>query len=326
MAPLSAAILLLFQGIPPSGPGDAEALIGRLKTDDPGERGAALEELRKMGRGAVPAALKAIEGGVGDFRERVAALVRKLSSAEWKERDEAARALAGLGRSARSAVEEHLASGDPEVAWRLRDALAGMREGEEREARLERARDAALCAFLGEAGDARAVRPLLKRVESGVPEARVAAAEAVGRLREHMDAALAEESAERVLEALSDPRDPPAALEKARLIRVLGRLGSPACVRPLSALLADRSERNLHVKRQAMAALASAGGAPAFRALIEALASDEVYLRQGAAALLAGPAGEGFGYDPMGSADANRPAVLKYRGWWSARFGREWEE
>ncbi len=327
-APLLLILLILPQA--PAGPApgrdDLEALLDRLKTEDPAERLKALEDLRGRGAEAVPAAIRGLDAGPADLKERIEALVRKLSSKRWKERDEAARSLIDLGRRARPALDEARGSDDPEVLWRVRAALDAIKDREGRDERLERARAAALCGFLGEAGDARAIRPLLGLAGGGAPEVRLGAAEALGRLRGRMEAAQAEEAAERVLEALSDPQYPSEGTEKARLIRVLGRLRSPACVGPLAALLGDRSEKNIHVKRLAMATLAAVGGAPALRALVDALLSEEVYLRQGAAALLGELAGEGFGYDPRASLEANREAILKARAWWSKRFGKGWEE
>jgi HEAT repeat protein len=318
--PLFLAVFLFPQAAQDS----VDALLDRLRTDDPAERGKALDKLRGRGPEAVPAALRCLEGAIGDFRERVRALVRNLSSEKWKERDEAARALAALGRAALPALQERQDSGDPEVEWRLKAVLAEIGERKGRDERLEQVQNVALCGFLGEAGDVRAVRPLAGLLAGGAPALRLGAAEALGRLRDRMEVAQAEEAAERVLEALADPGRPLEGAEKARFIRVLAQLRSPACVRPLAALLADRSEKNVHVKRLAMAALAAVGDAPAARALVETLLSEEVYLRQEAAGRLAGLAGEEFGYDPIGSLDANRGAVLKGRAWWSRKFGREW--
>jgi HEAT repeat protein len=302
-----------------------DPLLERLKTDDPAERAKALDELRARGSEAVPPALRCLEGATGDFRERVRALVRGLSSEKWKERDESARALVALGRAAVPALQERTESGDSEVEWRLKAVLAEIGERKGRDERLELARNVALCGFLGEAGDPRAVRTLAGLLAGAAPSLRLAAAEALGRLRDRMEPAAADEAAERVLEALADPGRPLDGTEKARFIRVLAQLRSPSCVRPLAALLADRTERNVHVKRLAAAALAAAGDAAALRALVEALSAEDVYLRREAAGCLSALAGEGFGYDPTASPEANRGAVLKFRAWWSRKSGREWE-
>ncbi len=318
--PLILAIILQPQGAG----GDVGAAIGRLRTDDPVERRKAIDELLGMGQEAVAAALKELEGGAPDLKDRVTALVGRLSSGRWRERDEAARGLAALGPGASPLLREFLESGDPEVRWRVGAVLERIEGEREREGRLDEARRLALCEFLGEARDARAIPALLKAVASGSPAARLAAAEALGRLRDLMDPAQVEEGADKTMEALSDPASPPQGTEKARFIRVLFRLRSPSCVRPLASLLADRSEKNVHVKRLSAAALGAVGGAEALRALIDALESDEIYVRQEAAAVLGGLGAAGFGFDPAAPAGANRQAVLRYREWWCRRFGREW--
>src|SRR5205814_8386925 len=121
------------------------------------------------------------------------------------------------------------------------------------------------------------------------------ACHALGLLRGTMSPAQAEESTDRVLQVLERT---PAPLDKAVLLKALGRLGAPAAVQPLAALLADRSEKNVHLKRSCMAALAALGQARGVRTIVEALAADDVYVRQGAAAALEELSGDGFGYDP----------------------------
>lgn len=318
--------LLLMALLPcPAVQDPVEAILERLKTEDPAERAKAMGELRGRGTDAVPAVLRCLEGAAVDVGERVRALVRGLSSGKWKERDESARALVALGRAAVPAIQERAEPGDPEVEWRLRSVLAEIGERKGVEERLELARNVALCGYLGEAGDARAVQTLSRLLAGGSPSLRLAAAEALGRLRDRMEAPAADEAAERVLEALGEPGRPLDGTEKARFIRVLVQLRSPLCVRPLAALLGDRAERNVHVKRLAAAALAAVGDAAALRVLVEALLSEEVYLRREAAVHLSALAGEGFGYDPLASAEANRDAVLRYRAWWSRKAGRGWE-
>jgi HEAT repeat protein len=110
------------------------------------------------------------------------------------------------------------------------------------------------------------------------------------------------------------------------LLKALGRLGSPGAVRPLSALLSDRSEKNVHLKRSCMAALAAIGQGRGVRAIAEALSSDDVYLRQGAAAVLEELAGEAFDYDPRKSPDENRAAIEKFRAWGASKYGASWND
>lgn len=305
---------------------DVESILERLRSGDASERLRALEDLRAAGAGMVPAAIRALEGGQVGLREKVGALLKRLSSESWKDRHGAARALVRLGRAARPMLEAASESSDPEVSWRVRDILAELGEGEGLEEDREGAQTAALCTLLGEAGDGRAIRTLLGLLASGRPEVRLASAEALGRLRDRMGPQEAAEAAEGVLEIFGGVRHPPGAAEKARLLRVLGDLQSPAGVRPLEALLADRGERDVHVKRMAVAALAAIGDAASLRVVVKALGSEEVYVRQAAAVRLREVAGEDFGIDPMDPAEAGGKAVLRARAWWSGRFGEPWGE
>ena len=111
---------------------------------------------------------------------------------------------------------------------------------------------------------------------------------------------------------------------RARLIRVLGGLRVRLAVRPLVRLLEDRSERDAHLKRTCIAALAAVGDAAGVRAIVEALGSEDVYVREAASVFLSGLAGNDFGFDPRGTREENAPAVEKHRAWWSNRFGVEW--
>jgi len=129
--------------------------------------------------------------------------------------------------------------------------------------------------------------------------------------------------ASRVLQVLERTAGP---LEKSMLLKALGRLGAPGAVRPLSALLADRSEKNVHLKRSCMAALAAIGEARGVRAITAALSSDDVYLRQGAAAVLEELAGTSFDYDPLKSPEENRAALDKVEAWGASKFGKSWQE
>ena len=55
-------------------------------------------------------------------------------------------------------------------------------------------------------------------------------------------------------------------------------------------------------------------------------AADDVYVRQGAAAALEELSGDGFGYDPRATAEANLEAVGKFRAWGAAKYGKAWED
>lgn len=317
---MPSATLLLALVLSQSG---VDALIEDLKTEDPARQRKALEDLSRQGAAAVPAVLRAIENVNPGLAERVAALVRKLSSKKWMERDEAMQGLVRMGRYAKAALAEHENAGDPETAWRVRAALAEMTDRAGREELLEEYRNAALCEFLGGAGDARAVKALARLVGKSPARVQVKAAEALGRLRGALEPAQADEAAERVLEAMERTRE---ARLRGVYIRALGALRSEVAVRPLSGLLADKSEKNLHVKRSCAASLAAVGTAPALRAVILALSSDDPYLRDGAAAALEPLAGEVPGFDPRSGAAENGAAIETFQAWWSRKFSRAWEE
>ncbi|HEV3026714.1 MAG TPA: HEAT repeat domain-containing protein, partial [Planctomycetota bacterium] len=216
---------------------------------------------------------------------------------------------------------------DPEAAWRIRAAVAEIREKAGQDEQAEELRAGAICDVLGQAGDGRAVAPLLRLLGADPPGKRTAlkvrACQALGLLGTAMDAKQREEAADRVLQVLERVPGP---LDKGILIQTLGGLGSLGAVRPLSALLADRSEKNVHLKRSCAAALAAIGSARGMRALVDALAADDVYVRQGAVAALEGPAGGLFGFDPRATPEENRAALGKFRDWGSAKYGKAWEE
>jgi HEAT repeat protein len=299
----------------------------RLRTEDPAARRAALEELRGLGPPGVAASLRALESGRPGLAAQVQALVKRLEGVSWRERDAAMKELASLGKAARPLLEPFQTAADPETAWRIRAALAEIQERSGRDDSLDEARREALCEFLGEAGDGRAAAPLLAIAETGGAEARVRAVEALGRLRARgaLDPAASEAAAERALEALQS-RPPPEPRPKARLIRALGDLRAAAGVRPLAALLGDRSEKNAHVKRATAAALAAVGTGPALKAVVDALLSPDAYVRQAAAALLEEAGAGGLGVDALRSPEENREAIQKARAWWAKKYGREWED
>ena len=319
------AFLLLASAVVPL-QDEADKLVDSLKTEDAAQRRASLEKLSERGAAAVAAALRALEGASPAPAERITALLRQLASKKWKERDEAMQAFIRLGRTAKAGLEAVAADGDPEVVWRVKAALAEISERAGREDLLEELRNAALCEFLGEAGDARAVAPLLRILGSAAPDPRpdlkLRAADAVGKLAARLQPAQVESAADQVLAMLEKAVSP---LQKGLLIRVLGRLRSPSCVRPLSALLADRSEKNLHLKRACLAALGQTGDPAALRAVIEALRSEDPYVRQAAALVLEEATGGPTGLDARLGADENRDAMTRLQTWWSKKFNRAWE-
>lgn len=323
MFPALAAFLGLFL-LPPQDPSDKA--VEALKTEEAALRRAALEDLRRLGAPAVPSAIRALEGAAPASPERLAALLRQLAAKTWKERDEAMQGLIRLGRSAKAGLEAVPAGGDPEVVWRVKSALAEIQDRAGREDLLEELRNSALCEFLGEEGDARAVAPLLGALAAGGseqrPELKIRAADALGKLAARLQPAQAEDATDKVLALFERTPSP---LQKGLLIRVLGRLHSPSCVRPLSALLRDRSEKNLHLKRSCLSALARTGDAAALRAVIETAGSADPYLRQAAAAALEEVPGPPPAIDPRVLPEENREALDKLQSWWSKKFGKSWE-
>lgn len=304
-----------------------DKLLDRLRSEDAAERRRAQAELVRLGAEAVPAMLRKLESATPRPETEVAQLVKRLESPRWKERGEATEALVRLGRAAIPVLEAKIAGADAEVAWRLKSAIAEIREKAGQDEQLEEFRAAALCDALGQAGDGRAVAPLLRLLEADAPEKRIPlklrASQALGLLRATMNAGQADEAADRILQLLERITAP---LDKAMLFQSLGRLGAPASVRPLAALLADRSEKNVHLKRSAMAALAAIGQPRGIRAIVEALSADDVYVRQGAAALLLELSGDLFGFDPRATNDENQAAIEKFRAWGSSKYGKPWND
>ncbi|HZE97730.1 MAG TPA: HEAT repeat domain-containing protein [Planctomycetota bacterium] len=305
----------------------ADALIEKLRSDDAGVRRQGQLELLQKGAAAVPPLIRALESASPRPEQEIAAIVARLSSASWKERNEATEALVRLGRTAVPALEAKIAGADAEAGWRLRSAAAEIKEKAGQDEQSDELRAAAVCDVLAQTGDARAVAPLLRLLAADPPSKRTAlklrACQALGLLRPSMEAAQAEEAADRVLQVLERAPGP---LEKGILIKTLGRLKVDGAVRPLAALLADRSEKNVHLKRSCITALAAIGRPRGVRALADALAADEVYIRQGAAAALEPLAGGDFGYDPRATPEENRDALAKFRAWGASTYGKAWDE
>jgi hypothetical protein len=257
----------------------------------------------------------------------VARLSAQLASPKWRDRDEAMRALVALGRPAKAALEAKAkAGGDAEVAWRVRAALAEIQERAGAEEATDDSRNLAICDYLGWTADRRAVGAVLKFLAGPPdqrPELKLRAAMAASRLREQMEPAQAEEAAERVLAMLERPAG---ALQKGTLLRALGRLRSAQSVRPLAALAADRSEKNVHVKLAALGALAEGGDPRGLKAVVDALLAEDPYVRQGAAVVLERLSGAPLGFDARGSIEENRAAIEKARQWWAKKTGKDWED
>jgi HEAT repeat protein len=323
--PMIATAVLL--AILPFQAGDSvDVLLEQLRADDAVVRRQAQLFLVRRGADAVPALLLALESVSPRPEEEIARLVKRLEAASWKERNEATEALVKLGRPAVALLESRIAAADAEVAWRLKAAVSEIQEKAGRDEQAEEIRGAAICDVLGQAGDGRAVAPLLRLLAADAPSKRVPlklrACQALGFLRDAMEAGQAEEAADRVLQVLERA---PGALEKGLLIKTLGRLKVAGAVRPLAALLTDRSEKNAHLKRSCVTALAAIGDPRGLRAIVDALGSDDVYVRQAAGAALEELAGNGYGYDPRLSPEENREAAGKFREWGAAKYGKDWE-
>jgi HEAT repeat protein len=324
MPMIAAAVLLALL---PFQAGDAvDALLEQLRTDDAVARRQVQLSLVYRGADAVPALLRALDSVSPRPEEEIARLVKRLESASWKERNEATESLVKLGRPAVALLEARIGSADAEVAWRLKAAVAEILEKAGRDEQAEETRGAVICDVLGQAGDGRAVAPLLRLLAADAASKRIAlkirACQALGFLRDAMEAGQAEEAADRVLQVLERA---PGALEKGLLIKTLGRLKVAGAVRPLAALLTDRSEKNAHLKRCCIIALEAIGDPRGIRSIVDALASDDVYVRQAAGAALEELAGDACGYDPRLSPEESREAAGKFRRWGALKYGKEWE-
>ena len=163
----------------------------------------------------------------------------------------------------------------------------------------------------------------MAKMQSRHGETKMKAVEALVRLQAHLTREQADEVSARILEILESSRGAP---QRSLMIRALGPLKSRLSVKPLTALVRDRTERNVHVKRRAMATLLEIGDLDGVRAVVEALTDEDVYVRQGAAFLLAGLFGEEFGFDPRATAAQNKASLEKFRAAWVKKFGRAWDE
>jgi HEAT repeat protein len=290
--------------------------VDRARSVDPAVRRRAVEDLVQKGPAALGEILAVLQGQAASPEEAVRSASSRLGSRSWKERTTAQADLVSLGRRALPHLEPLLASADPEVAWRAQEAADEIRSRETDESRLEDQRAEALCEALGRIGDPAAVPALESALGAGSPaeriEVRVRAAEALAVLRGRLTEAQAASAAERTLAVIEVCVQPG---PKARLLRALGAFRVPSALRPLEALAQDRGERNLHLRRSALAGLAAAGTGPALRAVARALESETPYLRQAASALLEEAAGRSFGFDPLAGAEANREALQKVHQW-----------
>lgn len=297
--------------------------VRKMQSGNSEERRAAEETIRRAGARAVPVLCRVLEDDHSGLRDQVSSLVARLSSKEWKPRDEAMKALVRLGRHAVPFLEENAGAGDPEVAWRVKSVLAELQDRSGQEEADERTRDAELVRLLGESGAPAAVPTLLRGLSAPGPDVRMAAAESLTRMGERLTSSQAEEATEKVLDLY---RGHKRSEERCLLLRALGAFGSSACVKPIVQLLRENSESNVAIKQNAMAVLAASRDASAWKTLVEMLENDGAYVRYAAFRHLARRSGSEFGYDSRLSPAENREAVGKFRAWWEKAFGRKWEE
>ncbi len=306
------ALLLLLGPLQDAIPDQLE----RLKAPDAAERRRAQDALALRGAEILEPVLKRLSEAEASVEPAVRAAAARLSSRVWKERARAEADLLNLGRRALPWLEPLGASPDPDLAWRARAAAEEIRAREGEESKREDQAAAALCDLLGGLGDARGLPYLLGILGTGAPterlDVRVRAIEALARLRDRMTPAQAEEAAERAAAVFDRCA---AAPEKARLLRALGGLRAPGVIRPLTVLAHDKAEKNIHLRRSALAALAALGTGPALRGVARGLESEDPYLRHAAARLLEDKAGVAFGFDPLAGAEENRPALMKIQAW-----------
>jgi HEAT repeat protein len=302
----------------------AAALIDDLRTDDAAVRRRSVDGLIELGKDAVGAILRVLADESPGLQARVGDLVKQLASKEWKQRDEAMRSLIRLGRRAIDFLKTHAENADPEVAWRVKTALAEIEEMKPRENALDHARNAALCHVLGLVGDERAVEPLLwqlTKIQNA--EVKLRAAQALGLLRAVMNDAQAEKAGDEVVATLSGGRD---RRERALLVKTLGLLRAKGAVQQLRTLVEERSERDIHIKKNAMASLAAIGDPDGFASIVKALAADDAYLREAALSVLAPLTGGDLAFDPRRDAKENAEAIAAFKAWWSRKFSKEWKD
>jgi len=293
--------------------------LQRLRSSDAAVRQAAERELAEAGAKAVAGLRRALAHEGEPIEPRVDALVRKLSAATWKEREQATRDLVLLGRDARPRLETFENSTDLEVSWRVKSILAELKEREPGEAAAGAFADAAICRLLAAAGDGESaglILGALKRAEGAPAEAvldlRLSAVGALADLRASLSAEQAERATEEGLKLLREHRH---RRSTGQVLKSLGRLKSPAAVPPLKQLAEDAVLKDLHLKRGALAALASIGRREAMQVVIDALKSPEPYLREAAIQILAASGLPDPDFDPASgpASEELRSRILK---WW----------
>ncbi len=291
-----------------------------LRVQDKKRRLAAEEQIRAAGKAALPFALRALEGGDPGVKKRVDLLVKKLSLPSWEERDRAMRDLIEIGFPVLSLLEDHYGTPDPEVSWRLRVIQARLRETIVRGKEDENRRKVFLLEVIGNTNSRKAVPLLLEYLEDPEFAIQIAAARSLSRLVGLMKKTEVDATAGRVVDLL---RGRTRALDRARLVRILGRLGAPVSVKPLAGLLLDQGEPDVHLLRNVLVALSKIGTAAALHAVICCIDDARLYIRYAAQQVLEEISGRKSAFDPRGG---NKDAATLYRKWWEEEFGKSWTE
>ena len=272
--------------------GYVEALIDRLRDADPQERWRATAALARIGPEAVPALIDALQDEDWNVRRHAAAalaedpperavpqLAALLMDVDWEVRKEAARALREAADPATAgalaaALKDHYAHvrlfsiaallaiqrRDPQAVaavWpEVLPCLGDLLEDEERRVRPF----AALLA--GEVGDPRAVPVLWRLVGmmTGEPELRLAAVEALGKIR-------TDRCLEPLRVALSDPDE----RLRYQAARGVGRIVSEAALWHLVRILEGADPPARRGASEALARIARRRPVPALRAAIHPL-------------------------------------------------------
>jgi hypothetical protein len=317
-------VVLLLQS-PASDPASA---VERLRSLEAAVRRAAEKELSEAGARAAPWLRKALAREGEPIEPRVDALVRRLASTAWKERDDATRALVRLGRAARPRLQAHENAPDVEVAWRVKSILAELKELEPAEILAAAHADAAACRLLGAAGDASSAALILEaaqRADAAPPEAaldlRQSAVGALADLRASLSDEQAAQAAEEGVKLLREPRT---RRTVSVALRSLGRLKSPSGVAPIAALLADPAVRDLHLKRAALAALAAIDRPESTRLVLGGASSAEPYVREAALQVLASMGAPAEGIEAAAGPPSEDESA-RLRAWWEKKHGQPWD-
>lgn len=276
--------------------------------------------IRNAGEASIPFALRALKEGDSDLEKRVDSLVQRLSLPGWEDRNRATEELIRIGYPVLAFLESRSDAEDPEVAWRLGSVRARLQETIRRGKAEEEERKIFLLGLLGESSSRSVVPLLLEYLEASSFSLRLIAAGSLSRLVARLDSVEVGTISGRVIDFL---RLRKGTLDRARLVRILGRLRSRGAVKPLAGLLLDRTEPDVHLLKTVVVALAAIGGASAFHAIVESLTDPRAYVRHAAAQALREESGKNPRFDAR---DPDPESISEYRRRWEDKFGRKWTE